>query len=56
MTVEYVDRLPTPSEHRMLCESVGWGPAFDFDAMPAASSATAPTTSTSGAVSPCTTA
>ena len=35
MTFEYVDRLPTPAEHRMLCESVGWGPAFDFEAMPA---------------------
>jgi GNAT superfamily N-acetyltransferase len=32
---EYVDRLPTPGEHQMLCESVGWGPAFDFSAMPA---------------------
>jgi GNAT superfamily N-acetyltransferase len=35
VTFEYVDRLPTPAEHRMLCESVGWGPAFDFSAMPA---------------------
>jgi GNAT superfamily N-acetyltransferase len=35
MSFEYVARLPTPAEHRMLCKSVGWGPAFDFDAMPA---------------------
>lgn len=30
-----VDRLPTPEEHRALAESVGWGEAFRWDAMPA---------------------
>jgi ribosomal protein S18 acetylase RimI-like enzyme len=35
MTYQYVDRLPTPEEHRALCESVGWGPAFEWSAMPA---------------------
>ena len=35
MTFEYVARLATPTEHRMLCERVGWGRALDFSAMPA---------------------
>ena len=35
MTLQYVDRLPTPEEHRRLAESVGWTHAFDWDAMPA---------------------
>ena len=34
MTFEYADRVPTPEEHRMLAESVGWGSAFAWDAMP----------------------
>ncbi len=28
-------RLPTPSEHRHLSERVGWGHAFNWDALPA---------------------
>ena len=35
MSFEYVDRLPTPEEHRRLAESVGWTHAFDWSAMPA---------------------
>lgn len=35
MTMQYVDRVPTPQEHRRLAESVGWTHAFDWDAMPA---------------------
>lgn len=35
MTLEYVDRVPVPAEHRRLAESVGWTHAFDWDAMPA---------------------
>lgn len=35
MTLAYVDRVPTPEEHRRLAESVGWTHAFDWDAMPA---------------------
>ncbi|GAA1677812.1 GNAT family N-acetyltransferase [Glycomyces endophyticus] len=30
-----VDRLPTPAEHRLLAEAVGWGGAFDWDTLPA---------------------
>lgn len=29
------DRLPTPREHRLLAEAVGWGEAFDWDSLPA---------------------
>jgi GNAT superfamily N-acetyltransferase len=28
-------RIPTPVEHRLLCESVGWQDAFEWEAMPA---------------------
>ena len=35
MNLLYVDRVPTPEEHRRLAESVGWTHAFDWDAMPA---------------------
>ena len=35
MTMQYVDRVPTPEEHRRLAEAVGWTHAFDWDAMPA---------------------
>ena len=35
MSLEYVDRLPTPAEHRRLAESVGWTDAFDWSVMPA---------------------
>ena len=34
MILEYVDRVPTPEEHRRLAESVGWTHALDWDAMP----------------------
>ncbi|GAA5028022.1 GNAT family N-acetyltransferase [Terrabacter aeriphilus] len=33
--VTYVDRLPTPGEHRVLAESVRWSHAFDWDTMEA---------------------
>jgi GNAT superfamily N-acetyltransferase len=33
--IEYADRVPTPAEHRMLADSVGWTHAFAWDAMPA---------------------
>ena len=29
------DRLPTPGEHRLLAEAVGWGDAFDRETLPA---------------------
>ena len=35
MTLQYVDRVPTPEEHRRLAQAVGWTHAFDWDAMPA---------------------
>ena len=35
MDLQYVDRVPTPVEHRMLADSVGWTHAFAWDAMPA---------------------
>ena len=35
MTLQYVDRVPTPEEHRRLAEAVGWTHAFDWNAMPA---------------------
>ena len=31
MTLQYVDRVPTPEEHRRLAESVGWTHAIDWD-------------------------
>ncbi|GAA2759401.1 GNAT family N-acetyltransferase [Actinopolymorpha rutila] len=35
MTYTYLDRVPTPHEHRSLSEAVGWGHAFAWDAIPA---------------------
>ncbi len=35
MAVTYVDRVPTPQEHRGLAERVGWADAFRWDAIPA---------------------
>jgi ribosomal protein S18 acetylase RimI-like enzyme len=35
MTCTYLDRLPSPAEHRTLAEAVGWEHAFDWDTMPA---------------------
>lgn len=37
-TIEHIRielRLPTPAEHRHLAERVGWGHAFNWDALPA---------------------
>lgn len=39
MSFEFLARVPTPAEHRLLAESVGWGHAFDWAAMPASLSA-----------------
>ncbi|MFF2485033.1 GNAT family N-acetyltransferase [Microbacterium sp. NPDC058062] len=33
--VEFVDRIPTPAEHRTIAEAVGWTHAFDWDTMDA---------------------
>jgi ribosomal protein S18 acetylase RimI-like enzyme len=30
----FLDRLPTPAEHRRLAEAVGWADAFDWDTVP----------------------
>lgn len=35
MTYTYLDRVPSPAEHRTLAESVGWAHAFAWEAMPA---------------------
>lgn len=35
MSIEYVDRVPSAAEHRLLSDSVGWTHAFDWSAMPA---------------------
>ena len=35
MSYEFLHRPPTPAEHRLLAESVGWGHGFAWDAMPA---------------------
>ena len=35
MSFEFLPRVPTPDEHRLLAESVGWHDAFAWEAMPA---------------------
>lgn len=35
MAFEFLSRVPTPAEHRLLAESVGWHDAFAWEAMPA---------------------
>lgn len=30
----FTDRVPTPDEHRVLAEAVGWGHAFAWEALP----------------------
>ena len=35
MSLDFVNRIPTPAEHRLLAESVGWHDAFAWEAMPA---------------------
>lgn len=35
MTVTFEHRVPTPSEHRAIAESVGWGDHFDWDSIAA---------------------
>lgn len=35
MSYDFQLRVPTPDEHRILAESVGWHDAFAWDAMPA---------------------
>ena len=39
MSFEFLARVPTPAEHRLLAESVGWHDAFAWEAMPASLSA-----------------
>jgi GNAT superfamily N-acetyltransferase len=34
MTYEYLPRVATPAEHRLVAEAVGWDHAFDWSAMP----------------------
>lgn len=31
----FLDRLPTPDEHRRIAEAVGWADAFEWDTVPA---------------------
>lgn len=35
VSFEFLPRVPTPDEHRLLAESVGWHDAFAWEAMPA---------------------
>lgn len=35
VSFDFVTRVPTPAEHRLLAESVGWHDAFAWEAMPA---------------------
>ena len=35
VSLDFVKRIPTPAEHRLLAESVGWHDAFAWEAMPA---------------------
>lgn len=39
VSFEFLARVPTPAEHRLLAESVGWHHAFAWEAMPASLSA-----------------
>ncbi|HSE09861.1 MAG TPA: GNAT family N-acetyltransferase [Nocardioidaceae bacterium] len=39
MSFEFLRRVPTPQEHRLLAESVGWHDAFAWEALPASLSA-----------------
>jgi GNAT superfamily N-acetyltransferase len=39
VSFEFLPRVPTVDEHRLLAESVGWGDAFAWEAMPASLSA-----------------
>jgi GNAT superfamily N-acetyltransferase len=39
VSFEFIARVPTPDEHRLLAESVGWHDAFAWEAMPASLSA-----------------